>query len=75
MILYWGYRSPWWLPHADMYFESGEPIEAASPAEFPAPYARDSVTQRLDQAQWRHHRHALAGQGLAGHLAFRLAVE
>ena len=46
VILYWGYRSPWWLPHADMYFESSAPIEAASPAEFPAPYARDSVTPR-----------------------------
>ena len=53
VILYWGYRSPWWLLHADMYFESGAPIEAASPAESPAPYARDSVTQRLDQAQWQ----------------------
>jgi len=52
VMLYWGYRSPWWLQHADMYFECGAHIEAASAAEFPAPYARDSVTQRLDQAQW-----------------------
>jgi len=52
LMLYWGYRSPWWLLHADTYFDSGEHIEAASPTAFPAPYARDSVTQRLDQAQW-----------------------
>jgi hypothetical protein len=49
---YWGYRSPWWLLHADTLFDSGIHIEAASPSSFPAPYARDSVTQRLDQAQW-----------------------
>lgn len=51
LMLYWGYRSPWWLEHADTYFENGAHIEAASPAEFPAPHARDSVTQRLDQVQ------------------------
>ena len=51
LILYWGYRSPWWLQYGDMYFESGAHIEGASPAEFPTPYARDAVTQRLDQAQ------------------------
>ncbi|MFI5385771.1 MAG: hypothetical protein ACHQ50_06585 [Fimbriimonadales bacterium] len=51
MMLYWHYRSPWWLLYGDTYFESGEDIEAASPSQYPAPYARDSVTQRLDQAQ------------------------
>jgi len=51
IMLYWGYRSPWWLLHADTYFECGDQIEAASPAQYPTPYARDSVTQRLDQAQ------------------------
>jgi len=51
IMLYWGYHSPWWLLYGDTYFESGQNIEAASPAQFPAPYARDSVTQRLDQAQ------------------------
>lgn len=51
-MLYWGYHSPWWLLYADTYFESGSHIEAASPAEYPAPFARDAVTQRLDQAQW-----------------------
>jgi hypothetical protein len=52
IILYWGYRSPWWLVDADMYFESGLHIEGASATEHPAPFARDSVTHRLDQAQW-----------------------
>ncbi len=53
LILYWGYRSPWWLLHGDTLFDSGIGIEAASPSSQPAPYARDSVTQKLDQAQ-RH---------------------
>ncbi len=52
LMLYWGYRSPWWLLHADTYFDSGIGIEAASPSDQPSPYARDSVTQKLDQAQW-----------------------
>jgi hypothetical protein len=51
-MLYWGHRSPWWLVHADTLFDSGIGIEAASPSDFPAPRARDSITQRLDQAQW-----------------------
>jgi hypothetical protein len=52
LMLYWGYRSPWWLLDADTLFDSGIGIEAASPSDQPAPYARDSVTQKLDQAQW-----------------------
>jgi len=52
LMLYWGYRSPWWLLHADTLFDSGIGIEAASPSDQPAPYARDSITQKLDQAQW-----------------------
>ncbi|MHB0961236.1 MAG: alpha-amylase family protein [Pirellulaceae bacterium] len=51
LILYWGHRSPWWLLHGDTLFDSGIGIEAASPAVQPAPFARDSVTQKLDQAQ------------------------
>jgi hypothetical protein len=50
-ILYWGHRSPWWLLHGDTLFDSGIGIEAASPATQPALRARDSVTQKLDQAQ------------------------
>jgi hypothetical protein len=52
LILYWGYRSPWWLLHGDTLFDSGIGIEAASPSSQPAPFARDSVTQKLYQAQW-----------------------
>jgi hypothetical protein len=51
LMLYWGHLSPWWLVHADTLFDSGVGIEAAHPSDFPAPYARDSVTQKLDQAQ------------------------
>ncbi len=53
LMLYWGYRSPWWLLHGDTYFDSGIGIEAASPSDQPAPYVRDSITQKLDQAQWK----------------------
>lgn len=52
LVLYWGHRSPWWLVHADTLFDSGIGIEAASPSDQPAPFARDSITQKLDQAQW-----------------------
>lgn len=52
LMLYWGYRSPWWLLHGDTLFDSGLGIEAASPSTLPAPYARASVTHKLDQAQW-----------------------
>jgi hypothetical protein len=52
LMLYWGYRSPWWLLHGDTLFDSGLGIEAASPGTLPAPHARDSVTHKLDQAQW-----------------------
>lgn len=53
LILYWGHRSPWWLLHGDTLFDSGLGIEAATPSTQPSAYARDSVTQKLDQAQ-RH---------------------
>ncbi len=52
LMLYWGYRSPWWLLHGDTLFDSGIGIEAASPSTFSAPHTRDSVAQKLDQAQW-----------------------
>jgi hypothetical protein len=52
LMLYWGYRSPWWLLYADTLFESGVCIEAANPSDQPALRARDSVTQMLDQGQW-----------------------
>jgi hypothetical protein len=53
LMLYWGYKSPWWLLHADTLFDSGIDIEASSPSDQPALYLRDSITQNLDQAQWR----------------------
>jgi hypothetical protein len=51
LMLYWGYKSPWWLLHADTLFDSGLDMEAASPSNQPALYLRDSVTQKLDQGQ------------------------
>ena len=52
LMLYWGYRSPWWLLHADTLFEPGIAVEAAHPADKPTLYVRDSVTVGLDQAHW-----------------------
>lgn len=52
LMLYWGYRSPWWLLHADTLFECGLGMEASFPASSPTLYARDSVTQGLDQGEW-----------------------
>jgi hypothetical protein len=52
IMLYWAYRSPWWLLYGDTVFDSGTRIEGASFTAFPAPYARDSTTRRLDQARW-----------------------
>ncbi|MGA7701064.1 MAG: hypothetical protein WCB27_15750, partial [Thermoguttaceae bacterium] len=52
LMLYWGYRSPWWLLDADTLFEPGVFLEAAHPGGTPTPYARDSVTQGLDQAHY-----------------------
>lgn len=53
LILYWGHRSPWWLLYGDTVFDSGLGIEAASPSTQPSPYARASITQKLDQAHQR----------------------
>ena len=52
LMLYWGYRSPWWLLHADTLFESGLFMEASYPSSASALHIRDSVTVGLDQAQW-----------------------
>jgi hypothetical protein len=53
IMLYWGFHSPWWLLYGDTLFDTGTGInEAASPSDQPAPYARQSVIQELDQAQW-----------------------
>lgn len=52
LMLYWGYRSPWWLLDADTLFECGLEIEASHPGDSPTAYLRDSITQGLDQGQW-----------------------
>jgi hypothetical protein len=52
LMLYWGYRSPWWLLHADTLFGPGLFMEASYPSYGSALHARDSVTLGLDQAQW-----------------------
>src|SRR5690606_22303973 len=52
LMLYWGYRSPWWLIHADTLFEPGLMMEASSPSPQPTLHVRDGVTQGLDQAHW-----------------------
>jgi alpha-L-fucosidase len=52
LMLYWGYRSPWWLLDADTIFEPGVFIEGAHPGGTPTPFVRDSVTQGLDQAHY-----------------------
>ena len=49
IMLYWGYRSPWWLLYGDTMFETGIEMEAASPGHMPAPHVRDGVTRKLDQ--------------------------
>ena len=52
IMLYWGFRSPWWMLHGDTLFDSGVGNnEAATPSQYPAPYIRDSATQKLDQLQ------------------------
>ena len=50
LMLYWGYRSPWWLAHADTLFEPGLEVEAAHPGNSPTRFVRHSIVQGLDQA-------------------------
>jgi hypothetical protein len=52
LMLYWGYRSPWWLLHGDTLFEPGLHLEASHPGSVPTLYVRDSVIKGLDQAHW-----------------------
>jgi hypothetical protein len=54
LMLYWGYRSPWWLLDGDTISEHGFHIEAASPGPWPTLYVRDGVARRIDEGQqWR----------------------
>ena len=50
IVLYWTFRSPWWLRYADTMFDKGLKMEAASPATTPAPVYRQSINLHLDQA-------------------------
>ena len=52
LMLYWGYKSPWWLMHADTLFESGLFMEASFASSASSLHIRNSVTVGLDQAQW-----------------------
>ena len=51
VMLYWGFRSPWWVLWADTLFEpSGIDIEARNPSDRPMLYFRDAITLGLDRA-------------------------
>ncbi len=52
IMLYWYYRSPWWLLYADTIFDTGMHMEGASFSPIPTLRARESVTRRLDQGRW-----------------------
>jgi hypothetical protein len=49
-VLYWTFRSPWWLRYADTMFDKGLKMELASPSTTPAPIYRQSINLHLDQA-------------------------
>ena len=53
LMLEWGFRSPWWLLHADVLVDTGggEMTETSTPSQYPAAYVRASTTQKLDQLQ------------------------
>lgn len=51
IILYWGYRSPWWLLFGDTIFETGVEMEACSPGHMPAPFVRNAVIRKIDQGR------------------------
>jgi hypothetical protein len=53
IIWYWGLRSPFWVFHGDMIFESGLFMEGSGTSSTPTLYYRDSVT--LAQDQNAHH--------------------
>ena len=53
IIWYWGLRSPFWVLHGDMVFESGLFMEGSGTSSTPTLYYRDSVT--LAQDQNAHH--------------------
>ena len=52
IMLYWCYRSPWWLLYGDTVYDIGMHMEGASFATYPALRARDSDIRRLDSGRW-----------------------
>lgn len=50
VVLYWGFRSPWWLGIADAMFDKGLLMEAATVASSPSRTIRHSLTTNVDQA-------------------------
>lgn len=50
VVLYWGFRSPWWLGVADAMFDKGLLMEAATVASEPSRTIRHSLTTNVDQA-------------------------
>lgn len=50
VVLYWGFRSPWWLGIADAMFDKGLLMEAATVASGPSRTIRHSLTTNVDQA-------------------------
>lgn len=50
VVLYWTFRSPWWLRFADTMFDKGLKMELASPSTTPSAVYRQSINLHLDQA-------------------------
>ena len=50
VVLYWGFRSPWWLAIADAMFDKGLLMEAATVASSPSRTIRHALTTNVDQA-------------------------
>lgn len=50
VVLYWGFRSPWWLAIGDAMFDKGLLMEAATVASGPSRTIRHSLTTNVDQA-------------------------
>jgi hypothetical protein len=48
-MLYWNFRSPWWLLYGNTLYERGILMEGATPSDFPARHARQSISVSFDQ--------------------------
>ena len=74
-MLYWGYRSPWWLLDADTVFEPGVFIEGRPSRRHAHALRPRQRYARAGPGAFLLRGRAGAGQGFAGHLAFGLVVE